>query len=306
MEKDFEPLGPADLARLKPLAKRSDALGLRQLASHGLAIAISSVLIGLSLGSLWVWPAMVLQGLFLVFLFAAAHESIHRTAFKTRWINDWVAAVSGFVLVLPPKYFRLFHFAHHRYTQDPGRDPELGFPKPQSLGAYLLMASGLVIWVKQTQTLFRHALGQVDEDFIPAGQRPEIIAEARLYLVAYSLAALLSLLSGSAVLLFVWVLPMILGQPFLRLYLLAEHVDCPLVPDMLRNTRTIYSIAPVRWLAWNMPYHTAHHAYPALPFHSLAEATGLLEDRIVVKAKGYVAVQKGVLNNFKQHTKNPV
>ena len=46
-----------------------------------------------------------------------------------------------------------------------------------------------------------------------------------------------------------------LGQPALRLYLLAEHTGCPAVPDMLANSRTVLTNAVVRWLAWNMPFH---------------------------------------------------
>jgi fatty acid desaturase len=27
----------------------------------------------------------------------------------------------------------------------------------------------------------------------------------------------------------------------------------------------------MRWLAWQMQYHTAHHAFPGVPFHRLRE-----------------------------------
>jgi fatty acid desaturase len=27
----------------------------------------------------------------------------------------------------------------------------------------------------------------------------------------------------------------------------------------------------MRWLSWQMPYHTAHHAFPGVPFHRLRE-----------------------------------
>ena len=63
--------------------------------------------------------------------------------------------------------------------------------------------------------------------------------------------------------------PVVLGQPMLRLYLLAEHTGCPMVPEMLENSRTVHTNAVVRFLAWNMPYHAEHHAYAAIPFHAL-------------------------------------
>jgi fatty acid desaturase len=87
----------------------------------------------------------------------------------------------------------------------------------------------------------------------------------------------------------------LLGQPFLRLYLLAEHTGCPLIANMLENSRTTLSLAPIRRLAWNMPYHAEHHACPALPFHALPAAHRLLRARIPVQAPGYVAVHREIV-----------
>ena len=39
-----------------------------------------------------------------------------------------VARACGLLLVLPADYFRAFHLRHHRFTQDPARDPELAPP----------------------------------------------------------------------------------------------------------------------------------------------------------------------------------
>ena len=33
--------------------------------------------------------------------------------------------LSAFAIVLPYEYYCLFHWDHHRYTQDPEKDPEL-------------------------------------------------------------------------------------------------------------------------------------------------------------------------------------
>ena len=67
-------------------------------------------------------------------------------------------------------------------------------------------------------------------------------------------------------------LPVLLGQPALRLYLLAEHGDCPRVANMFENTRTTFTTAMMRFLAWNMPYHVEHHVYPQVPFYRLPDA----------------------------------
>lgn len=295
MDDSFAPDGAIDQAALKALSKPSDVSGLTQLAGHGAVLAATGWLVAQATGTLWLVPAWVAHGIVLVFLFAPLHETIHRTAFRTRWLNDAVAWVCGAMLLLPPKDFRAFHFAHHRHTQDPARDPELAVPKPDSRGRYLLHVAGLPYWWGRAAALLRHAAGRVEEPFVPARQRPAVVREARLLLLVYvGIAAGSALLDRPAALAY-WIVPALLGQPFLRLYLLAEHAGCPHVAEMLRNSRTIETLWPVRRLAWNMPYHTAHHTWPALPFHALPAAHEHLKGRIAAPAPGYLAVHRKII-----------
>lgn len=298
METSFVKLPDEEKRRLKALVKRSDGKGLAQLAGHCFALVISGILVWNTWGTAWLVLTLPIHGVLLIFVFAPLHETIHRTAFHKRWLNDVVAMACGFVLVLPPEYFRAFHFTHHRYTQDPDRDPELAMAKPRTLGHYLWTVSGLPVWQDHISTLLKHARGKVDEAYIPERQHPTIVREARIYLTAYVAAALLSLALQSWILVILWVLPVTVGQPALRAFLLAEHTGCPLVPDMLANSRTTLSNAVVRRLAWNMPYHTAHHAYPAVPFHALDEATDLIRSRIAHLDRGYTAVHRRILTNL--------
>ena len=141
--------------------------------------------------------------------------------------------------LLPPHAFRFFHFAHHRHTQDPARDPELALMQPDDLGRYLLRVTGLPYWRERIATLLRHAFtGRVAQPFVTARMRPAVVREARLLLLSYAGIAAASVALGSWAAGLYWVAPALLGQPALRLYLLTEHGGCPLVPDMLRNSRT--------------------------------------------------------------------
>ncbi|TGS93002.1 fatty acid desaturase, partial [Mesorhizobium sp. M8A.F.Ca.ET.213.01.1.1] len=88
------------------------------------------------------WPLLMLpQGILIVFLFTLLHETVHRTAFETQWLNDAVARLCSLAIALPADWFRYFHFAHHRFTQDPDNDPELAFPKPETLRQYIVHVS---------------------------------------------------------------------------------------------------------------------------------------------------------------------
>ncbi|SVD23351.1 uncharacterized protein METZ01_LOCUS376205, partial [marine metagenome] len=238
----------------------------------------------------WLVPALAVYGTLLIFLFAPLHESIHRTAFRARWLNDSVALLAGAVLLLPPRYFREFHFAHHRHTQDAALDPELAAAKPSSIGAYLSLISGLPYWRERFVTTIRHAFGRVEETFITPRKRRAVAREARLYLLFYAVAIAASVAAGSCAIAFYWLAPVLLGQPALRLFLLAEHGSCPRVVEMLKNSRTTRSNAFVRWFAWDMPFHAEHHAYPGLPFHALPAAHSHLAAAIETQAGSYLAV----------------
>jgi fatty acid desaturase len=263
------------------------------------ALLLTGSLIWFTHGSFWLWPAMALHGVVLVFLFTPLHECVHRTAFKSRALNEALAFVVGVLLVLPREYFRAFHFAHHRFTQDPARDPELAAPKPTNLRQWLWQVSGLPYWIAQGRSTVQHALGRAPETFYKdERQRRAVILEARIVLAIYATVAAGSVVLGSNAALIYWVVPALLGQPALRLYLMAEHGLCPLTPDMLENTRTTYTNALIRALAWNMPYHAEHHAYPAVPFHRLPEVNRVIAPRLKSTSRGYIAVHRQILRSY--------
>ncbi|MGH6719214.1 MAG: fatty acid desaturase [Alphaproteobacteria bacterium] len=278
--------------RLKHLSRRSDALGVARLALHAGALGASGLAIHAVLGTPWIVPTLMVHGVVVIFLFAPLHETIHRTAFRTRLLNDAVAWIAGLVLVLPPYYFRLFHFAHHRFTQDPSRDPELAVPKPDRPGRLLLHVSGLPYWRERIVTTVRHARGRIEEGFVPARDRRVVALEARALLACYAAVAFGAWAVESWAPLTYWIAPALLGQPALRLFLLAEHAGCPQVSDMLANTRTTVSHALVRGLTWNMPFHAEHHLFPGVPFHALPAVHREVRDRLCVLAPGYVAVHR--------------
>lgn len=289
-----------DRQTVRELSRRSDARGFSQLAIHLSLLCATGFLVWASRGHLWLVPALVLHGVVLSFLFCALHESIHGTAFATRWLNEGVAWACGALLMLPPEYFRFFHFAHHRFTQDAARDPELAQPVPSTAPSYLWRASGLPYWYDRLTATLRHALtGRVAETFVPPGKSPLIVREARILWGCYLCVIALSLYFRRADALIYWVLPAILGQPFLRLFLLSEHIGCAFSDDMLANTRTTYTNAAALLLTWRMPYHAEHHSFPSVPFHALDKLNALVGKRVQVTAPGYVALHRNLLRQFR-------
>jgi fatty acid desaturase len=288
-----------DRESVRQLSQRSDARGFLQLAVHLGLLCATGAGVFMSRGSPWLAPALVLHGIVLSFLFCALHESIHRTAFASRWPNEAVAWVCGTLLMLPPEYFRCFHYTHHRFTQDPARDPELAQPGPSTLKSYLWRVSGLPYWQDRLTVTLRHALsGRVTETFIPAEKSALIVREARIMWGCYLVVLALSLYFRRTDALVYWVIPALLGQPFLRLFLMAEHIGCAFSDDMLANTRTTYTNAGVLLLAWRMPYHAEHHCVPSVPFHALGKLSSLVGARVQVRTPGYLALHRDLLREL--------
>lgn len=287
--KDFLAELPAkDKARLTATSNRA---GLWHLAGHLGVILGFGGLIAAGIPGWWLF--LPLHGIALTFLFTLEHECTHRTPFASPALCDWIGRACGFLLLLPFEWFRYFHLAHHRWTSIPGRDPELASEKPATLRQWLWHVCGLPYWTGQAKLVLTQARGRVRAEYLPAPALGRIRREARLMLAGYGLVA--ASLLVSPLLFWVWLLPALLGQPFLRLYLLAEHGDCPRVANMFENTRTTFTTALVRFFAWNMPYHVEHHVYPAVPFHHLPDLHRLMQDRLQVTAKGYAAFSRAYL-----------
>ncbi|OYX25651.1 MAG: hypothetical protein B7Z10_05700 [Rhodobacterales bacterium 32-66-7] len=278
------------------MVARSDGPGLWRLAAHLGEVLGMGALIAAGVPG-W-WLLMPLQGVLIVFLFTLEHEATHRTPFRFAPLNDWAGRVAGFLILLPFEWFRYFHLAHHRWTNIDGRDPELEGGKPETFRAWVWHVSGLPYWGSELRLMAALVRGRAEGGYLPKGAKPRMIAEARWMGVGYVLAG--ATLVWSPILLWVWLIPILLGQPFLRLYLLAEHGDCPRVANMFLNTRTTFTTGLVRWLAWNMPYHVEHHVWPAVPFHRLPEVHGLMKDQLQVTAEGYVAFTTGYLERRRQ------
>jgi len=256
--------------QLKALSRRSDARGLLQLGSHVAALAATGTGLALTWGGWWAVPLFVAHGILLNYTYAAQHECSHWTAFRTRWLNDAVGRVCGFLQLYPRDYDRWFHFAHHRHTQDPARDPEIKGGSGFTRAGFLWDLTGIDYWIRRVRCLARVARGDTGfEDYLTEPQRRTVVRETRAHLAAYAALALLSVVLQSWALVIFWLGPLLATKWAHEPQNLIEHSGLTRAPDTLANTRTIRTNPLQRWLLWNMAYHTVHHTFPGVPFHRL-------------------------------------
>jgi len=229
----------------RELTTKNDASAAIRLLVLIVLFSLNSVLVFSSSTTILLW--MLIQGLLLMSLFHLLHECVHETVFKKKSLNRAVAFLCGFLIFLPSQWFQHFHFAHHRFTQIPGKDPELESAKPSTRIDWLIHISGLPVWFSQFNLFVKSVFSAPKDSFIIENDRKAVRIEIIIMLFLYVVLVGLSVFFESAVLVKLWWLPVLLGQPFLRLYLLAEHTGCENESNMFSNTRTVLTN---RWFKW--------------------------------------------------------
>ena len=286
---------------LAELNGRSDRQGWQQLAQHLAVMGVSGAVWGWSLnGGQW-WlavPALVVYGFSLASMFAAVHECVHRTAFASQRVNDAVAWFAGVLSLYNSTFYRRYHKWHHRYTQIPGKDPELEDTPPNWL-AYLWQMSGIPWWLGKVRGHIRAALGQFEGcPYISEAARSEVMRSTWWQLAVYAGAIAVSIAVQHPWFITYWLLPLAAGQPLLRVILVSEHTGCTNTDNPLTNTRTTLTTWPIRLLMWNMPFHAEHHLYASIPFHALPKAHEQLAGRFTYVVPGYLAAHRQVVGRF--------
>jgi fatty acid desaturase len=168
---------------LRVMGQRSDLQGALRFAIHLGCIATTGMLVWLVLPHRYLLvPAMLLHGTTLVTMFAPMHECTHRTAFASPRLNDAVGWIAGVLSFYNSTFYRYFHAWHHRYTQDPARDPELMFPRASSRSRYLREISTIGFWYRRAVDYGRLAVGAARLPFMPDSARRTVQLSTAIFL----------------------------------------------------------------------------------------------------------------------------
>ena len=126
-------------SELKELSRKNN---IRPLFDTLLWFTLLLVLGFLSYSYLETWLAYPLFALY-GFVYALGgnsrwHEMGHKTAFKSKMLNEIVYQIASFVELFPPTQWRWSHVRHHKDTLIVGRDPEFVSQRPPALKDILL------------------------------------------------------------------------------------------------------------------------------------------------------------------------
>lgn len=221
------------------------ALAVKGLLPNGLAVALLTV-------------AAFVQ-------FTVLHDGVHRSVARAYpKLNDAVAGIAGVFLgpVGICKAFRYVHFAHHRMTNQPDKDPDLW----SGLGRWWsLPLQWITVDLAYAVRILR------DWRLIPRRDFIEIVALVLLFSSAYA-AAWFTGWGWEATL--YWLIPSRIALPWLAFAFnyLPHH------PHNIEQSHNPYAATNarkggepfMRWAFLHQNMHVVHHLFPSVPFYRYA------------------------------------
>ena len=165
------------------------------------------------------------------------HETVHRTAFKTRWLNEIFYHIGSFMGDFEGFRWRWSHTFHHTYTLQTkdDYDHEIQVSRPTELVWFFLN------FVPFSDLLFphrllkfevlKHAFGffsPVVQITAPEKQKSKILWNSRLYVLILFIVIMVSIVYGSILPILYIILPLYYGKPIQFAVNVTQHLGAAL------------------------------------------------------------------------------
>ena len=304
-----------DRNKLKDLSQRKDLPGLIHFFFYFLFLFISGYLAYITWGTWWSLFFFFIYGTIYAFSVANWHETVHRTAFKTRWINEIFYHISSFMCDFEGFRWRWSHTFHHTYTlQTEGDyDHEIQISRPTELFWFFLN------YIPFTDLLYphrlikyevlKHAFGKltpVVNISAPENQKKKIIWNSRLYVLIWISIFVFSFYIGSILPILYIILPTYYGKPIWFAVNVTQHLGAAVDTKDHRLSTYSLKINPIlSFLYWKMEYHLEHHMFPMVPSYNLKKLQNEIKDQLPKPFNGLYDFYKAVLPSVIKLTTNP-
>ncbi len=268
---------PLERSDLRQLQRRTNYHGVLRLLAYFALLALFASLTAAGFGTGWTVLFFILYGSVYTYSDSIEHETHHRTAFSSIWLNEVVHWLAGVLTFKEAIRDRWVHAVHHTYTYYRGLDLEIEFDRPPNL---LPATFNVLFSIVRTAHNFAYTIQDAFHPLVsvskatrlcvPASEYQKVVWSARANLACYFGVIGVAIGTHSW-----WPILFIFGARLVAMYIgvvsavhhggLAENV-----PDWRLNTRTVLVGPVTRLLHWNMNYHLEHHMYPTVPFHALS------------------------------------
>lgn len=225
------------------------------------------------------WAAFPIATVNMALVYLPTHEAQHdiiaRPGTKLRWLNELVGHATSWMLIYPFQVLRITHLDHHRHTNDPELDVDIGTKAPGPWHAIWNAIQG------------RQPGNRRNHDYAGAlirADRPGLLLLALAYRIGF--IAILSALAWNGYALealFLWWLPYHLAITYIVFFLSWAPHHPGAETGRYRNTRSWKSkIGNIG--SMGMQFHIVHHLHPYIPLHLTPAA--YWEMKPILEARG--------------------
>jgi len=311
---DLTPRSARDWVQM--LAKYRDPSPLRSLVELGVTLAAFVVIWALAVWALsFSWLAALalalLNGPFLVRLFAIQHDCGHAAYFRHRPANDWIGRALGVLTLTPYDVWRRSHSIHHSAA---GNLDRRGIGDVQTLTVaeyFALTPRGRLLYRLYRNPAVLFGLGPCYIFFVNnrlpiglmrAGWRYWLSAMATNLAIVAGLAGLY-LLGGLAPIVLIWLPTSLVGATIGVWLFYVQHqfattqwdsqAEWQIHDAALLGSSHYILPQPLQWLTANIGVHHVHHLYSRIPFYRLPE---VLRDFPALAAAQRMTIRQSLVN----------
>lgn len=300
------------------LIKRSDWQGIKHVSVWIIVLVFSGYMAFINWGTWWAVFWFFVYGNIYMSSNPIWHDCGHRSAFKSRWLNEIFYQITSFMYSYEPVRWRWSHFRHHSHTlsTDGPYDYEIQITKPTDLFYVLLMhiPGGNLLIIHKTFLFFhletiKHAIGIVTpvmEDCIPEKKRPSCRLFARIHVSIWLTIIIFSLILKSWLPTLYLLLPFMYGTTFMQCIHFMQHAGLKNnIKDHRLCVRTVKLNPFFSFLNWNMEYHLEHHMFPMVPAYNLKKLHDVLKEQMPPPKNGFWDAYKEIIPTIIKQSKNP-
>ncbi len=314
---------PIDRQALKALSERSTLNGLARVGLF-LCFLVGSAALTMLAARTSIWLAILpayLYFFFFGFWVAIGHELQHKTVFAPAF-DTFSEVLFFFVQVCmwnSPRYARISHRLHHRYTMVRGIDPETDWPEVVTtpwLRRYLGKMIGQILVIGAIPQLFRDIRTQISR---VAGGKDRMMhaycTAADLRVIRWESVGILAVHTAvvAAAIGFLRWEPIVfmtlawqIGSPIEGLWHSTEHIGRMYnVNDQRCATRSVRVHPFIRLIYWGLDDHVDHHDYPIVPSRNLPKLHRLLHAELP-QPKGMIACWREMFAIAREKDQHPI
>tara|TARA_Y100000590_G_scaffold46748_1_gene49509 strand:- start:1186 stop:2187 length:1002 start_codon:yes stop_codon:yes gene_type:complete len=292
---------------LKELLKKSDIKGFQHVSIYFGLLILTGYLSYVTWGTWWGIFWIIIYGNIYCFSNPLWHETGHRTAFKSNYLNEFFYYISCYMALFEPIRWRYTHFIHHgnTYSTENPYDHEIEYGNDLKNTIPRLIKEiipfGNLAYIKNDISLevIKHSLGietKVMKDSIPDNAKAKSILISRIYVFIWLTVILYSFYINSWLPVLYFLLPHFYGKTLHKLVAFTQHAGLARdVKDLRLSARDMHLNPILSFLYWKMEYHCVHHMFPTVPSYNLKRLHSHVKNQLPKPNSGLIDAYKDII-----------